>query len=291
MKLRGRENPLTPYLLLAPAVIILFAMLVFPILWNVFVAMHDVSFTTILKDWEFVGFKNYADVFRDDYFYESLTVSAIFVGGSVLLQWLVGLLLAELLSQQLRAREMFRVIFVLPWLFSAVIVGFSWRWMYNDKFGLINHFLRTVGLPTVKWLANPSVAPWSIVVSNIWFGTPFSMLFMGSALATINEELYEAARVDGASRWQSFTRITFPLLKPFIAVNLILISVWTVNLFDLQLTMTGGGPLYSTTTTSLYMYRQAFEMGHLSEGASVGFMLLIINAALAVLYARSIRAG
>jgi multiple sugar transport system permease protein len=291
MKLRGRENPLIPYVLLAPASIILFVLLVFPILWNVYVAMHDVSFTTILKDWEFVGFKNYLNLFQDDYFYQSLKVSAIFVGGCVLFQWLIGLLLAQLLSQRLRGTEMFRLIFVLPWLFSAVIVGFSWRWMYNDKFGLINHFLRTVGLPTLKWLGNPSVAPWSIVISNIWFGTPFSMLFMGSALATINQELYEAARVDGASRWQMFSRITLPLLKPFIAVNLILISVWTVNLFDLQLTMTGGGPLYSTTTTSLYMYREAFELGHLSVGASVGFMLLVINGTLSVLYARSIRAG
>jgi ABC-type sugar transport system permease subunit len=264
-------------------------MLVFPILWNVYVALHDVSFTTILREWQYVGFKHYVDIVHDDYFYESLKVSAIFVGGCVAFQWLIGLLLAELLKQRLRATEMFRAVFVVPWLLSAVIVGFSWRWMYNDLFGLINYLLRTIGVPTVKWLASPSIAPWSIVVSNIWFGTPFSMLFMGSALATINEELYEAATVDGASRWQSFTRITLPLLKPFIAVNLILITVWTVNLFGLQLTMTGGGPLYSTTTTSLYMYRQAFEMGHLSLGASVGFMLLIINAVLALLYARSMR--
>ncbi|MEA3377457.1 MAG: sugar ABC transporter permease [Chloroflexota bacterium] len=290
MKLQGRENPVTPYFLLAPAFLILLGLLVFPILWNAVVAMHDVKLTTILKEWQFVGFKHYIDIIHDEYFYESLKVSAIFVGGSVLSQWLIGLLLAELLSQRLRGTEMFRAIFILPWLFSAVIVGFSWRWMYNDKFGLINHILRTVGLSTVKWLADPSMAPWSIVVSNVWFGTPFSMLFMGSALATINQELYEAATVDGASRWQTFTRITLPLLKPFIAVNLILITVWTVNLFGLQLTMTGGGPLYSTTTTSLYMYRQAFEMGHLSIGASVGFMLLIINGVLALLYARSMRA-
>ncbi|MGD2176335.1 MAG: sugar ABC transporter permease [Anaerolineae bacterium] len=290
MKPRGRENPLTPYFLLAPAFVILFAVLLFPILWNVYVAMHDVSFTTILKEWQYVGFKHYIDIIQDDYFYESLKVSAIFVGGCVLFQWAIGLLLAELLNQRVRGTEMFRTLFVLPWLFSAVIVGFSWRWMYNAQFGLLNHFLRTIGLPPVKWLADPSIAPWSIVVSNIWFGTPFSMLFMGSALATINQELYEAATVDGASRWQSFTGITLPLLKPFIAVNLILITVWTVNLFGLQLTMTGGGPLYSTTTTSLYMYRQAFEMGHLSTGASVGFMLLIINAVLALLYARSMRA-
>lgn len=289
MKLRSREEPLTPYFLLAPAFLILFAMLVFPILWNVFVAMHDVSFVTILKEWQFVGFKNYIDILHDDYFYESLKVSAIFVGGCVAFQLLIGLLLAELLNQRLRGTETFRAIFVVPWLLSAVIVGFSWRWMYNDLFGLINYLLRTIGLPTVKWLANPSIAPWSIVISNIWFGTPFSMLFMGSALATINQELYEAATVDGASRWQTFTRITLPLMKPFIAINLILITIWTVNLFDLQMTMTGGGPLYSTTTTSLYMYRQAFEMGHLSLGASVGFMLLIINAVLALLYARSMR--
>lgn len=289
MKLRGREQPLTPYLLLAPAFLLLFALLVFPILWNVYVSLHDVSFTTILKEWQFAGLENYIDILHDDYFYESLKVTAIFVGGCVLFQWLIGLLLAELLSQRLRGTEIFRAIYVLPWLLSAVIVGFSWRWMYNDLFGLINHLLRTVGLPTVKWLANPNIAPWSIVISNIWFGTPFSMLFMGSALATINQELYEAATVDGASRWQSFTRITLPILKPFIAINLILITIWTVNLFDLQLTMTGGGPLYATTTTSLYMYRQAFEMGHLSVGAAVGFMLLAINAVLAVLYARWIR--
>lgn len=290
MRPRGREEPLTPYFLLAPAFLILFAILVFPILWNINVALHDVKFTTILKEWEYVGFRNYVDIMRDDYFYESLRVSAIFVGGCVAFQLLIGLLLAELLNQRLRGTEMFRAIFLVPWLLSAVIVGFSWRWMYNDLFGLINHLLRTIGLPTVKWVANPSIAPWSIVISNIWFGTPFSMLFMGSALATINEELYEAATVDGASRWQTFTRITLPLLKPFIAVNLVLITIWTVNLFDLQMTMTGGGPLYSTTTTSLYMYRQAFEMGHLSLGASVGFMLLIINAVLALLYARSMRA-
>jgi ABC-type sugar transport system permease subunit len=289
MKSKDRESLWTPYLLLTPALLLLLGILVFPILWNVYISLNDVSLTNLLREWQWVGFDNFIEVFRNDYFYESLKVSGIFIGGCVLFQFLLGLFLAELLSKNLKGTEVFRAIYVLPWLFSAVIVGFSWRWMYNDKFGLLNHLLNLMGLSGVKWLSDPAIAPLSIVLSNIWFGTPFSMLFMGSALATINEELYEAAKVDGATGWQSFTHITLPILKPFIAMNLILITIWTVNLFDLQLTMTGGGPLYATTTTSLFMYRQAFEMGHLSFGSAIGFILLILNAILAMLYSRSIR--
>jgi multiple sugar transport system permease protein len=285
---KNRET-LTPYLLLMPAFLIIFCLLVFPIIWNVYVAFHDVKLTNLQKEWPAIGIQNFVELFHDEYFLESLQVSVRFIGGCVIFQLCFGILLAAVLNKNLRGKEVFRALLVLPWLFSAVIVGFSWRWIYNDTFGLLNFGLRSIGMEPQAWLSSPDLAIWSIVLANVWFGTPFSMLFMGSALTTIDQNLYEAATVDGATKVQSFFRITLPLLKPFIATNLILITIWTVNLFDLQLIMTGGGPLYSTTTVSLYMYRRAFQFGHLSEGAAVGLVLLCINAVVAVVYTRIMR--
>lgn len=280
---------LTPYMLLMPAFLIIFFLLIFPILWNVYVAVHDVKLTNLQKAWPATGLQNFIDLFHDEYFLESVKVSMRFIGGCVIFQLCFGILLAVVLNKKLRGKEVFRTLLVLPWLFSAVIVGFSWRWIYNDTFGLLNFGLRLIGIEPQSWLSSPDLAIWSVVLANVWFGTPFSMLFMGSALTTIDQNLYEAARVDGATKVQSFFQITLPLLKPFITTNLILITIWTVNLFDLQLIMTGGGPLYSTTTLSLYMYRQAFQFGHLSKGAAVGFVLLCINAVVALVYGRIMR--
>ncbi|MFQ6072291.1 MAG: carbohydrate ABC transporter permease, partial [Methanosarcinales archaeon] len=257
--------------------------------WNLYVAIHDVKLINILKSWNFVGFNNFIDLFHDTYFFESLKVSLFFVGGSVTFQLIVGLLLALLINQKIRGAKTFRVIFIIPWILSAVIVGFSWRWMYHDLFGLINYSLNMIGLQPIGWLTNPNIAIWSIVITDSWYGTPFTMLFLGAALMSIPDELYEAAAVDGASKWQSFRYITLPHLKPFIAINLILITMWTVNIFELHLVMTGGGPLYSTTTTSLYMYRKAFEFGHISIGACLGFILFGINMIAAYFYVKSMR--
>jgi ABC-type sugar transport system permease subunit len=121
-------------------------------------------------------------------------------------------------------------------------------------------------------------------VANTWYGTPFTILFLSAGLLSINPTLYEAATIDGATKFRRFFYITLPLLKSFILTNLILVTVWTINFFDLQLIMTNGGPLSSTTTLSLYMYKQAFEFGYFSEGAAVGILLIIMNIAIAFVY-------
>jgi ABC-type sugar transport system permease subunit len=123
----------------------------------------------------------------------------------------------------------------------------------------------------------------------MWYGTPFTLLFLTAGLLSINPTLYEAARIDGASKIRSLFHITLPLLKPFMIINLILITMWSVNLFDIQLIMTGGGPLFSSTTTSLYMYRQAFEFGLLSKGAAAGIILILINLTVAIIYVKFLR--
>jgi ABC-type sugar transport system permease subunit len=123
----------------------------------------------------------------------------------------------------------------------------------------------------------------------MWYGTPFTILFLTAGLLSINPTIYEAAVIDGATKIRSFIHITLPLLRPFIVINLILITMWSVNFFDIQLIMTGGGPLFSSTTASLYMYRQAFEFGLLSKGAAAGIVLITVNLSVAFVYLRFLR--
>ncbi|MGI0051645.1 MAG: carbohydrate ABC transporter permease [Nitrososphaeraceae archaeon] len=128
-----------PYLFLLPSIIILFAFLFIPLIWNIYISLHDVSILTIIKDWDFIGFENFDNIFSDPNFYNSLKVTLVFVCGSVLLQFGLGLLIAILLNQQIRASGLFRTLFIIPWTVSTVITGFSFKFLFDDSFGIINY--------------------------------------------------------------------------------------------------------------------------------------------------------
>lgn len=282
-------SQLQPYLFLAPSFAILLAFLIFPLSWNIYIALHDVSLTTLLKDWEYVGLENFVTLFNDPNFYTSLKVTLMFVGGSVALQFGIGMLMAIVLNQQIRGSGVYRAILIIPWTISAVIAAFSFKFILDDNFGIMNYILNQIGIESVGWLSDPNIVVWSLVIANMWYGTPFTLLFLTAGLLSINPSLYEAARIDGASKMRSLFHITLPLLKPFMIINLILITMWSVNLFDIQLIMTSGGPLFSSTTASLYMYRQAFEFGLLSKGAAAGIILILINLTVAIVYVKFLR--
>ena len=278
-----------PYLFLTPAFAILLIFLIFPLFWNIYISFHDVSFITILKNWEYSGWTNFVDLLNDPNFYTSLRTTVLFVAGSVALQFTIGMLMAVLLSQKVRAAGVLRAIFIIPWTISAVIAAFSFKFIFDYNFGILNYIFQQIGLQPVGWLSDPNIVIWSLVIANVWYGTPFTMLFITAGLLSINPSIYEAAVIDGATKFRSFLRITLPLLKPFIVINLILITMWSVNFFDLQLIMTGGGPLFASTTASLYMYRQAFEFGLLSKGAAAGLILIIINISVAFIYLKLLK--
>ncbi|MPZ05664.1 MAG: ABC transporter permease subunit [Nitrososphaeraceae archaeon] len=282
-------SKLQPYLFLAPSFAILLVFLIFPLSWNIYIALHDVSLITLLKEWEYVGLENFVTLFDDPNFYTSLKVTLMFVGGSVALQFGMGILMAIVLNQQIRGSGVYRAILIIPWTISAVIAAFSFKFILDDNFGILNFILNQLGVESVGWLSDPNIVIWSLVMANMWYGTPFTLLFLTAGLLSINPSLYEAARIDGASKMRSLFHITLPLLKPFMIINLILITMWSVNLFDIQLIMTGGGPLFSSTTASLYMYRQAFEFGLLSKGAAAGIILILINLTVAVIYVKFLR--
>ncbi|MGH9974263.1 MAG: carbohydrate ABC transporter permease [Nitrososphaeraceae archaeon] len=289
MSTMAQVSKLQPYLFLAPSFAILLVFLVFPLAWNIYIALHDVSLTTLLKDWEYVGPENFVTLFKDPNFYTSLKVTLMFVGGSVALQFGVGMLMAIVLNQQIRGSGVYRAILIIPWTISAVIAAFSFKFILDDNFGILNYILNQMGIESVGWLSDPNIVIWSLVIANMWYGTPFTLLFLTAGLLSINPSLYEAARIDGASKTRSLFHITLPLLKPFMIINLILITMWSINLFDIQLIMTGGGPLFSSTTASLYMYRQAFEFGLLSKGAAAGIILILINLTVAIIYVKFLR--
>lgn len=278
-----------PYLFLTPAFVILLLFLIFPLFWNIYISLHDVSLVNLLKGWTYVGWENFLDLVEDSNFQTSLKVTLEFVAGSVALQFGIGLLISALLNQKVRGGGVLLAIFIIPWTISAVIAAFSFKFVFDESFGILDYIFEKIGLPPVNWFSDPNMVIWSVVIANIWYGTPFTILFLTAGTLSINPTIYEAAVIDGASKFKSFLHITLPLLKPFIVINLILITMWSVNFFDLQLVMTGGGPMFASTTASLYMYRQAFEFGLLSKGASVGLILVVINLVVAFIYVKLLR--
>jgi multiple sugar transport system permease protein len=278
-----------PYLFLTPAFVILLVFLIFPLFWNAYISLHDVSLITLIKGWRYIGWQNFLNLIEDPNFQTSLKVTLLFVAGSVVLQFGVGLLISTLLNQKVRAAGVLRALFIIPWTISAVIAAFSFKFIFDENFGILNYLFDKIGLQPINWLSDPNMVVWSMVIANMWYGTPFTILFLTAGSFSINPTIYEAAIIDGASKMKTFLHITLPILKPFIVINLVLITMWSVNFFDLQLVMTGGGPLFASTTASLYMYRQAFEFGLLSKGAAAGLILVVINLVVAFSYIKLLR--
>jgi multiple sugar transport system permease protein len=273
-----------PYLYLLPAISILCVFLLFPFVWNIYISTHEVSITTILKEWEFVWLDNFIQVLNDPNFHTSIKISIIFVGGSVAFQFLIGLLIASLLNQNIRGKQILIALIMIPWITSGLIAAFSFKFIFDNSFGIINYILEYLGFSSIAWLSDPNIVVWSIIIANVWYGTPFTILFLTAGLLSINPSIYESAKVDGASKIKSFFYLTLPMIKSFIIIDIILITIWSINFFEIPLIMTGGNPLFASTPASLYMYRQAFEFGLLSKGSASGIILLSINIVVAFIY-------
>jgi multiple sugar transport system permease protein len=273
-----------PYLYLLPAISILCVFLLFPFVWNIYISTHGVSITTILKEWEFVGLDNFIQVLNDPNFHTSIKISVIFVGGSVAFQFLIGLLISSLLNQNIKGKQILIALIMIPWITSGLIAAFSFKFIFDTSFGIINYILEYLGFSSIAWLSDPNIVVWSIVIANVWYGTPFTILFLTAGLLSINPSIYESAKVDGASKIKSYFYLTLPMIKSFIIIDIILITIWSINFFEIPLIMTGGNPLFASTPASLYMYRQAFEFGLLSKGSASGIILLSINIVVAFIY-------
>ncbi|WP_244618063.1 sugar ABC transporter permease [Rhizobium sp. RU35A] len=225
-----------------------------------------------------------------------LGVTAIFTLASVFSQQLFGLAIALVVvrgeKRRLFGTTIVRTTALIAWVVPGIAGGIIWKMLFNEApFGGLNSVLRMLGAMPVQWLSDPDLVMWSVVMSNVWRGTAFSMVVMYAALKAIDPVLYEAAAVDGASAPQRLFHVTLPQLRSAILVNMILITIQTLNTFDAIISLTGGGPGRSTEVLSLYTFNVVFRNYDLAGGAVLSILMLVISLGLALVYAAFLPKG
>ena len=286
---RSREL-MSGYLYLVPVIVVLGGTVLFPILKAMQMSLYN---HVLIKPQEYgyVGFANYVRLVRDDVFWLSLRNSVFWVFGSVAFQFLGGFAAALLLHQPFRGRALVRTLTLLPWIIPGVVVALIWEFIYQPNYGLLNDVLSRAGWmqDRIAWLSSPVLAMPAVITANIWRGLPFFAIMLLAGLQAIPTELYEAARVDGASVFQRFARITLPMLRPIIVVATATRIVWTFNYADLIFVMTSGGPANATQITSTYTLLQAYSNLDFGYAATLSVALLLIMLAFTALYLRLTR--
>ena len=276
----------------APFVILFLVFLAFPI-----AASFALSFTSFgLRDLAnpigatFVGVDNYIALFADETFWKSLFNTVYFVIVGVPLTLILGLLIANALNRGItRFRTVYRVGYYIPVITSIVAIAVVWRFLLNPDYGLINMTLAAFGIQGPAWLADPALAMPSIIAMAVWRNLGFAMIVFLAGLQAIPVTLYEAASIDGAGRWQAFKSVTLPLLKPTILFMTVITTIGYLQLFEEPFVMTGGGPLDSTLSVTMYMYQQGFAFFHQGYASAIAYVLFVIVAIVAFLQFKFLR--
>ncbi|MDP9936771.1 multiple sugar transport system permease protein [Paenarthrobacter nicotinovorans] len=272
-----------------PLAIYLLVFYAFPLYRNIELSLHDYTLRAFVQgNAKFVGFDNYFAVFSSSTFGTALANTALFTVVSLLFQYVLGLGLAVFFRSSFRLSGVLRGLFLIPWLLPLIVSASAWSWMLNSDNGIVNSVLAGLGLEPLNWLTSPGLALTSVIIANIWLGIPFNLVILYSGLQNIPKDYYEAAALDGASPWQQFRSITFPLLRPVTAITLLLGLVYTLKVVDIIWIMTSGGPGDTSTTFATWSYREAFGTGtpDFSPAATVGNLLILIALAFGLLYLR-----
>lgn len=284
---RRRRIDLLPYVMVAPALLAVAAFSLLPTLYGILVSLYRVEFVELLT---FVGTRNYAEVLSDSKFWNSVRVSFVFTGLSVVFTVLAGFGLALLANQRMRFRSAFRTVALLPWVTSYVVTYMIFRWILNADFGLLNAlFVEGLGWPRVQWLGDPVLAMSSLITVNVWRAAPHAMVLLLAGLQGIRQELYEAAAIDGAGRVRSFFAVTLPLMRTAILILVVLITIIDFNVVVAMLVLTGGGPGTATETMSLRMYLEAFTYTRMGTASAIAVIIFAINLVLTAVYIRLLR--
>ncbi|MCP4382010.1 MAG: sugar ABC transporter permease [Hyphomicrobiales bacterium] len=257
----------------APSIALLLFVILFPVFWALFTSVHD--YTLIAPNFDtFIGFDNYASAFQDPEFIHSLSLTGFFVLAVVVIEFLIGFLIALMLNSVERFKPIYYGILLCPLLMNPVIVGLIWRMFLHPTLGIVNYLLSVVGIEPVNWLGSTSVAIWTIIMVDIWHQVSFMIVLLLAGLSAMPSEPYEAARVDGASIFQSFFLITLPLMLPVIIVTLLIRLIFAVKTYDLIYIMTRGGPGVATDLVSYSIYRTAFVSLNVGEASAMSAILL-----------------
>jgi multiple sugar transport system permease protein len=272
LRLFGREAPLG-YALILPLLLVMIGLLAYPVISALLISFQD---KRLGLPGRYIGLDNYAELlFKDRRFRVVARNSFVFTFGAVFGKLIIGMAMAIVLNQRIKARNIFRGWLLLPWVAPTFVTALTWRWMFDGTSGVINFILMGLGLLDipVAWLGHGSTALLAVIITNIWHGFPFFGVSLLAAMQAVPESLYEAAEVDGASPWQRFCHITIPGIQTVLIITTMLSTIWTFNDFQIVYIMTGGGPAFATHLFATYTYQVGLTGSRLGYAVAVSTSL------------------
>ena len=273
-------------ILIAPTILVFCTIIVYPLIAAIYLSFFSIYTPTMEGQW--VGFDNYAQLLASGEFWRSLLNNIIWTAGTLSLQLVFGILVALMLHQNMLFRSLARSLILFPYFLSTVVAVLIWRWMFNDLYGVLNHLLMWAGIldMPVDWLGSMPNAMVSLIFIGAWKYFPFVVIVVLARLQSIPESLYEAATMDGAGRFARFIDITLPQLKDVLIVIILLRTIWDFKEFDLIYLLTGGGPIISTQTLPLMVYREAFALNQMGNASAVAVLMMLIMLVFMTLFLR-----
>jgi multiple sugar transport system permease protein len=279
---------LLPAAFLMPSIALLVVVIGAPMIYSLYLSVTNYTLTE--PSYEFVGMKNYVTLFEDPLFWESFRRTIIFIGLSVNIEFLIGLLLAHLMARAVRGQGLARTMIMMPMMFAPVLVGFQFKWFFNAQVGLVNNILYEItGEPQfIPWLIDRPHGFITILVAEIWMSTPFMAVILEAGILSLPQEPFEAADVDGASGWQKFRHLTLPLLMPFIYTAMAIRSLDIARVYDAVNLMTGGGPGHRTELIWTYVNRLAFTGHQFALGAAMSYITVVLSFIFTAMFFRNV---
>lgn len=282
-----RREKLVALLLLAPAVLYLLAMAVYPTIYSLWLAVHN--YTLYRPDFApFVGIANFTYLFGDELFRRSLRVTVVFALVAVALEFAIGLAVAVLLDRKMVGINLLRTLLIVPVLISPVGMGLTFRYIFAPSYGLLNYVLRSVGLSPVDWIVSTTWALPAVIAVDVWQWTPFVTLILLSGMQSVSVEVIEAAELDGLSEFQKLWRIVLPLIRPVVIVILLIRLIDAIRSFDLVFVLTRGGPGSSTEVLSILSYETGFTSGDMGTASAVAWVTVVLVNLLVILFLRAL---
>ncbi len=280
----------TAALLIAPSLVVMGAIILYPLLNAVWLSLFDYQLTKPNQQ-GFALLKNYLAMINDNLFWGAFQTTVQFTVITVAVSLVLGLIMALAVDQLPRRLVAVRGIFMVPWVIPGIVVGYLFMYMFDVEVGIFNLVLQQLHLiqKSLPWLMRGDLAMAAIVIAHVWNQAPFYMLMLTAGMKAIPDDVKEAAYVEGAGRWQEFWHITIPYLKGIILITSLLMVIRNFNNFPIIFTMTGGGPVYSTTTSVIYIYRLAFEQFNIGYASAVGTIWVIVLMFFSIFYIRALQ--
>ncbi len=277
LSLRTKDKRLG-YLLITPAMIILSVIIIYPMVYSFYISLYNMNVSNPAKGMVYVGFKNTIEIITDPSWWLSILRTFYFVLADIFVGMTLGLLIALLLNRKLPLKGVIFAIVLFPYVLAPIVNALMWKLIYDPEYGFLNGILYSLGIINnyIPWLSNPKSAIIMLIIANLWQGTPFAVILFLSGLKSIPQEQYEAADIDGATKWQSFLYITLPSLRNILYITAVMKTILTFKIFDIVYALTGGGPANSTEVVSIKIYHESFSFLRFGKASAMSYILLII---------------